>query len=272
MRSVSRLTAIWLFLLLALVNPTATAAASFEFSATAKTAFDKMKEAADKETAAKLTSQYAELQTLQKQTVEWDARIEKLHYQNEEAVLSTRTRIKELDAEKLRELEAAVAQAKKKYEPLFNLYDSLNQQLRIANSFRNKLMIRVLKPQVETAKAAVRLAKLDIRGKEAALKTAKANTAKTIKKLRELLSDIDPVKVKIKASKSSISLTKKQFTTEASILNRVVKKGNTTATLSSFTRMLAYMKQINGHKQKIYDYEQQTVSIIAEVDAQLAVK
>ena len=272
MHSLSRLTAIGLVLLLALVSPAAIAAASFEFSVTAKTAFDKMKGAADKATAARLSSQYAELQTIQKQSADWDTRIDNLHYRNEEAILATRKRIKEVDAEKLRRLETAVTQAKQKYEPLFILYDSLNQQLSIAKSFKDKTLISLLKPQVETAKAAVQLAKLDIRSKEAALKTAKAIAAKTIKKLRDLLSDIDPVKVKIKASKSSISRTKQQFTTEAAILNQVVKKGDSTATLSSFTRMLAYMKRINDHKQKIYAYEQQTMSMIAKVDAQLAVK
>ncbi|KRE47822.1 hypothetical protein [Paenibacillus sp. Soil522] len=272
MRFISRLTALGLVLLLALVSPTVLAAVSFEFSATAKAAFDKMKGAADKATAAKLASQYAELQTIQKQSADWDTRIDNLHYRNEEAILATRKRIKEVDAEKLRRLEAAVIQAKQKYEPLFNLYDSLNQQLSIAKSFKDKTLTGLLKPQVEMAKAAVQLAKLDIRSKEAVLKTAKASTTKTIKKLRDLLSDIDPVKVKIKASKSSISRTKQQFTTEASILNQVVRKRDSTATLSSFTRMLAYMKQINDLKQNIYAYEQQTMSIIAKVDTQLAVK
>ncbi|WP_054026098.1 hypothetical protein [Bacillus sp. FJAT-28004] len=270
MQSVSKLTVVMLVLLLAFLSPATIAAASFEFSVTAKTAFDKMKGAADKGTSAKLTSQYAELQASQKLTIDWDMRIDKLHYQNEENVLATRKRIKEVDAEKLNRLEAAVVKAKKKYEPLFNLYDSLNQQLNLAKSFKDKLLTNVLKPQVETTKAAVQLAKLDIRSKETALRTAKASTAKRIKNLRELLSGIDPLKVKIKAAKSAISRIKKQFTTETSILNQVLKKGDSTATLSSLTRMLAYTKQINEQKQKTYAHEQQTMSIIAKVDAQIA--
>ncbi|WP_139991304.1 hypothetical protein [Paenibacillus paridis] len=265
----SKLTAIGLALILAFTSPAVIAASSFEFSATAKTAFDKMKGAADKSTAAKLTSHYADLQAVQKHTIEWDTKIDKLHYQNEEAVLATRKRIKEVDADKLQKLEAAVVQAKKKYEPLFTLYDSLNQQLSIAKSYKNKTLANSLKPQVETTKAAVQIAKLDIRSKEAALKTAKANTAKTIKKLRDTLSEIDPIKIKIKAAKSSISSMKKQFTTETSLLNQAVKKGDSSASLSSLARMLASVKQINEHKQKTLTYEQQTSAIIAKVDAQL---
>ncbi|MGO4694109.1 hypothetical protein AB4Z50_07490 [Paenibacillus sp. 2TAB26] len=270
MPSASKLTVVLFVLLLAFLSPTTIAAAPFEFSVTAKTAFDKMKGTADKGTSAKLTSQYTELQEIQKLTLDWDVRIDKLHYQNEETVLATRKRIKEVGAEKLVQLEAAVVQTKKKYEALFNLYDSLNQQLSLAKSFKDKWLTNALKPQVETTKAAVQLAKLDIRSKETALRTAKASTAKTIKDLRELLSGIDPLKVKIKASKSTISSIKKQFTTETSILNQVLKKGDSTATSSSFTRMLAYTKQINEQKQKTYNYEQQTMSIIAKVDAQIA--
>lgn len=272
MRFVSRFAAlsIALMLLLALVNPAMLAAASFEFGVTVKTAFDKMKGAADKPTAAKLTSQYAELQAKQRLAIDWDARISKLHYQNEEAILATRKRIKEVNADKLLKLEAAVTQVKKKYEPLFRLYDSLNQQLSIAKSFKDKTIVNVLKPQVETTKAAVSLAKLDIRSKEAALRSEKANTANTIKKLRDLLSGIDPIKVKIKAAKSSVSRIKKQFATEASVLNQVIKKGDAAATVSSFIRMLAYMQQINDLKQNTYAYEQQKMAILAKVDAQIA--
>jgi hypothetical protein len=259
-----------LILLLSQVHPAVHAAASFEFGVTVKTAFDKMKGAADKTTAAKLTTQYAELQTIQRLALDWDSRISKLHYQNEEAVLAARKRIKEVDADKLLKLEAAVAQVKKKYEALFRIYDSLNQQLSIAKSFKDKTIVNVLKPQVETTKAAVQLAKLDIRSKEAALKNGKANTANTIKKLREQLNHIDPIKIKIKASNSSVSQTKKQFATEASILNQVVKKGDATATQSTFIRMVAYMQQIVSYKQNIYAYEQQTMAIIAKVDAQTA--
>lgn len=270
MKIASRLTVFGLVFLFLLAAPSVISAASFEFSATAKTAFDKMKGAADKTTAAKLTSQYAELQSVQKLTLDWDSRIDKLHYQNEEAVLTTRKRIKEIDADKLLQLESAVAQAKKKYEPLFRLYDSLNQQLSIAKSFKDKFATSLLKPQVETTKAAVQLAKLDIRSKEAALKEAKANTAKSIKKLRDQLGGIDSIKVKIKASKSSVSTTKKYFTTETSLLNQAVKKGDAAASSGSLARMLAYIKLINEQKQKTYAYEQQISSTIAKVDAQIS--
>lgn len=269
MQTVSKRTAIMLVLLLVFLCPPSLAAAPFELSVTAKTAFDKMTVAADRATSLKLTSQYAELQAVQKQTIEWDLRIDKLHYQNEEAEIASRKRIKDVDADKLSKLEATLVQTKKKYEPLFVLYDTLNQQLNLAKSLKNKGLASILSPQVEAAKVAVQLAKADIRSKDTALRTAKASTTKTTKDFREHLSEIDPIEVKIKASKSVISNTNKQFTTEASILNQVVRKGDSTATLSSFISMLTHTKQINEQKQKIYAYEQQVMSLITKVDARI---
>lgn len=261
-----------LLLLFALLSPASASAAPFEFTPTAKAAFDKMTAAASKATAAKLTSQYAELQRAQKLSIEWDAKIDQLHYRNEEEALAARQRIREVDAAKLQRLQEELAQTKKKYEPLFALYDSLRQQLSLAKSMKDKWLAGVLSPQIDTAKAAVQLAKLDIRSKEAALKKAKADAAKTMKKLRDMLAGADPLKIKIKAAKSAAGHVKKQFQTEASILNRVVRKGDSTASLSSFARMLGYMKQINGERQKIYGYEQQIAGIIAKVNSQPGMK
>lgn len=272
MRTITKLTVSLFVLMLVILSPLSVSAASFEFTVTAKTAFDKMKAAADKTTAAKLTTQYTELQTVQKQDIEWDTKINTLHYRNEEALLSTRKKMKEIDAEALLKLETAVTKTKKDYQPLFAVYDSLNQQLKIAKSGKNKIMIKAVSTQLETTKVAVQLAKLDIKTREAALKAAKTAAANKTKKLRTILSDIDALKVKTKAAKSTVSSTNKSFTTEAAILNQVVRKGEATATQSSLTRLNAFMKAIIEQKQKMYDYEQGVTAIIVKADAQLAIK
>lgn len=272
MHSARQLMFLLIALLLLLLPPVTAAAASFEFTVTAKTAFDKMLTASDKATASKLTKQFADLQALQKQDTEWDTKINNLHYRNDEAILLTRARIKEIDAAKLAKLDAEVKKAKDKYQPLFDLYDSLNQQLKVAKSFKNKTLVSLLQPQVETTKAVVQLAKQDIRNKEAALKSAKTAATASMKKIKEILATIDSVKVKIKAAKSTVSSTNKQFKTEGTILNQVVRKGDTTAALSSFTRLIAFMRQIIEQKQKTYSCEQQISAIIAKADTQMAAK
>ncbi|WP_424768496.1 hypothetical protein [Paenibacillus sp. sgz302251] len=270
MHTVPKPTALLLILLLIALYPTAVSASSFEFTVTAKSAFDKMKAAADKATTSKLTSQYTALQTVQKQTIQWDTKINDLHYRNEDAELTTRQRIKEVDANKLRKLEADVSRAKKQYQPLFNHYDTIRQQLSIAKSYQSKTLVSILNPQVETTKAAVQIAKQDIRSKEAALKAAKATATKTMKRIKDILIESDKVNIKIRSAKSAISTQKKQFTTETKILNQVVRKGDATATLSSFTRLISFTKQVNEQKQKIFAYEQQISSVIAKANVQLS--
>lgn len=262
-----------LFIILLIVSSPITAlAASFDFTITAKTAFDKMTAAANKTTADKLTQQYAELKNLQKQDINWDTTINELHYQNEEAVLLARKKIKEIDAPKLLKLAAEVEQAKKKYDPLFNTYDTLNQQLKVARSIKNKTLISLLAPQVETVKVAVQVAKLDIRNKEAIYRTAKEETANAMKKTKDILAGIDPLKVKIKAEKGSVSSTKKHFSTEVNVINQVARKGDSTATLSSFIRLISLQRQIIAQKQKMYAYEQQIATVIVKTNAQIAGK
>lgn len=272
-RTHAKLTVLLLALWLSFFLPAASInAASFEFTVTVKTAFDKMTAAANSSTSAKLKQQYADLQAVQKQDIDWDKKVNDLHYKNEEALLATNARIKVIDAAKLSKLENDITAAKKKYEPVFTLYDSLNKQLSIAKSLKNKELTAFLKPQVEAAKVAVQLAKQDIKTKQTALSTAKTAAAKTKSQIKATLAGIDTNKVKVKAAKSTISSVKKQFTTEATILNQVVRKGDATATASSFTRLISYQRQINEQKQKIYTYEQQITSIIAKADSQLAGK
>lgn len=274
MRLSTKLTVSILALLLLFIAPTASivTAASFEFTVTYKTAFDKMLKAANSTTAVTLEKQYADLQSLQKQDVDWDKKIKDLHYSNDEAVLLTRSKLKEIDAATIKKLQDEVLRTKEKYQPLVNVYDSLKQQLALAKSLKNSMLAAMLKPQVETAKVAVQLARQNIRDKEASLKAAKAATAQTVKQIKETLAGIDVTKVKVKAAKSTISSTKKQFTTEITILKQVVKKGDSTAAISSFTRLLSLQRQINEQKGKIFAYEQQITTIITKANSQIPAK
>ncbi|MFX3635816.1 MAG: hypothetical protein ACE3L7_27980 [Candidatus Pristimantibacillus sp.] len=274
MRLSNKLTVSILTFLLLFMAPVASIvnAASFEFTVTYKTAFDKMIKAAKEATAGTLEKQYVDLQALQKQDVDWDKKINDLHYSNDEAVLLTRSKLKEIDAAKIKKLQEEVQRTKDKYQPLVAVYDSLKQQLALAKSLKNTTLAAMLKPQVETAKVAVQLARQNIRDKEAALKAAKAATAQTVKQIRETLAGIDTTKVKVKAAKSTISSTKKQFTTEVTILKQVVKKGDATATISSFTRLLSLQRQINEQKGKVFAFEQQITTIITKANSQIPSK
>ncbi|MUT64782.1 hypothetical protein [Paenibacillus sp. NEAU-GSW1] len=243
-------------------------AAAFEFSAAGKAAFDKMADAAKDGT--QLKKQYSDLQSAQKRELDWDRKINELHYRNEEALAAARSRIKQIGAKKQADLAAEVEKTRSKYEPLFELYDSLKQQLALAKSLNSKTMTAILQPQVDTAKTAIAMAREDIKAKENALKKAKdeANAAK--KKLNGMLAPInDSLKIKIRSSKGTISSLKKSFATEGKILNQSVRRGDAAASSASFIRMLDWQQQINEQKQSIYKYETQIGSIISNASAQI---
>jgi len=243
-------------------------AASFEFTITAQAAFDKMTAAAKKEIAVQLKEQYAQLQAVQLAAIELDKKINALHYSNEEELLATGRRIKEIDLHKISQLNTDVKQTRDKYEPLFKLYEVKKQQLAVAKSLKNKELMAVLKVQVESVKTAVSLAREDIRSKESALKTAKAAVASRSKQIKSTLSDIDALKIRIKAIKSKVSTTKRLFTAETASLNQAVRKSDSTTTLRSFAKLLSSQQQINKYKQEILAYEQQITSVIAKANSQ----
>ncbi|MFF2482262.1 hypothetical protein [Paenibacillus sp. NPDC058071] len=242
-------------------------AAAFEFTVTARTAFDKMTGDAGQASGDKLKKQYAELQALQKQDLDWDTKVNGLHYRNEESLIAVKKSAKEIDAAKVARLETELTAARKKYEPVFKLYDSLKQQHTAAKKLKSKTAVAYLEPQLDAAKFGVTLAKEDLKKKEAALKAAKTAATAARKKVADTLSGADSLNVKIKAAKSTISTTKKHFATEGAVLNQAVRKADVTASSGSFIRMISYQKQIIEQKQKIHVYETQIEAVIAKAKA-----
>lgn len=256
-------------ILLSLALSAVAAAAPFEFTPTAKKAFDKMLAGATSSVSSSIKKQHAELQTLQKQDAEWDARISTLHYNNEEKEDKLRKAIREIDAAKIKALEAAAAALKKQHEPLFKLYDSQKSQLSLARSFKFKELTSFLNMQVEVTKAAVQTAKKKQSDKTAEIKKAKADANAKMKAIRDMLGTNATNETRIKAAKATAGTYKSLFTTESKVLGGAVRSGDTTATSSSFIRMIAYQRQIIVQKVNIHTYEGRIAATIAQAEAKL---
>lgn len=253
----------------ALSLPAPAFAAPFEFTAAAKTSFDKMVNTANTHTAALLKKQYTELQTLQQQDVGWDSKISSLHYINEENETALRKRIKDIDVGKIKALEETATKTKAKYKPLFDLYEVQKGKLSLAKAAKNKDLTAFVNTQVGITKAAVQSAKRDISSKAAAVKKAKSDASAKRKELRAMLSANDAAKTRIKAAKSAASSSKKLFTSETKKLLQAVRKSDSSAATTSFTRMLLYQRQIITQKSNMYSYEEQIASVIAKTEAKL---
>lgn len=272
MNTNKKIAALLITLMLYTVAPTAITAASLELSASMKTALGKMTAAADSSLKGKINTLYSDLLNLQEQDQNWDARIKTLHYKNEETLIVLRRQIKQIDADKLNKLEIQVNQTRDRYKPLFALYTSLNKQIAAAKPLKNKVLNAMLRLQADSMKTVYQLARQDIRTKENALKAAKDSAAKTIKKIRETLADIDPINVQIKAERSATNTPRKRVSTEWINFKYAVKKSDAKSTLDSLTTLVPLSHQIVYQKQKIHTLEKKISDTILKAKAQIPSK
>lgn len=248
--------------------PISTLAASFELSATAKDSFDKMVSSTNATSANLLNNRYADTLNLQQQSQEWDTKIKDLHTTNEGELVAIKQQIQIVDSVKLTTLQTQLTEARNRYEPLFNMYESLNQQKAAAKKLSNKTYYNLLQTQTENMKIAVQLARADIRNKVNTLTTAKNDAAKTKKTLRAMLDPISPLKTQIQTTKSNTSTTQKKFTAETSTFKQSIKNSHVSSSLKSLEALVTHIKKVIEYKQKTYSLEQQ----ISEIERKVKLK
>ncbi|NWL86267.1 MULTISPECIES: hypothetical protein [unclassified Paenibacillus] len=248
--------------------PGQASAAAFEFTDSINAQLGATADKAGKN-GAKLRKQYTDFKSSRTQIASLDDRTSALHYDNESKATAVRKAISNIDSSKISKLEEQVKTTKSKYQPLYTSYTSLNKQVAAANKLKDKSLYKVLKAQAEGMKLVVDITKQDLKSKEAALKTAKAERTKKQKQIRSILSEIDAVKTKIKAEKSAVSTPNKQLTTEWSNFKAAVKKNDADRTMDILARLLTLSAQINTKKQNIYNHESKISSIIQRANSML---
>jgi hypothetical protein len=266
-----RIAVLLLAMLIGITAPTALLAASMEFTASIKAAWDKTVAKADNTLKAKLNVLYTDFTSLKVQEQNTGEEIDTIHYANEQAELALRKQIKLIDAEKLKQLENQVKAARDRYKPLFEMYSSLNQQITAARALKNKSLNAILRSQADSMKIAVQLARQDIKAKVDALKAAKALASQKMKKQREILAGADPLEIEIKAQKSAISSTKKRAFSSWTAFTQAVKKLEASAAYGSFSSVVSYNRQVTYQKQNIQTLEKRISDIISNAKKQLAV-
>ncbi|CAM3014157.1 hypothetical protein PASE110613_12375 [Paenibacillus sediminis] len=260
-----------LVVLLTLHHPASVKAASMELSPAQKSNLDKTTASTDRALAGKINALYSTFLTLQVQDQKIDQNISTLHYSNEEALAILRKQIKLIDAEKLSKLDNALKQTKERYKPLFDLYSTLNKQIAAARKLKNKELSSALRSQADTVKIAVQLAREDIQAKEHALAAAKDEAGKKIKKIRNILSEIDPLIMKIKAERSTATILKRNVSPMWKTLTQSIKDNDAKRTESSLTNINSLLRQISEQKQKMMNLEGKISGIIQSARAQMPI-
>ncbi|MDR9854421.1 hypothetical protein RJP21_12485 [Paenibacillus sp. VCA1] len=264
------LTALSLAISLCLFDPrSAEAAASMQWSSSQQNAVDRAV-ASDAGLRVQLSTLYRTFTDLQEQLRKADQEINALHYKNEEIKSNLTKQIKLIDADKIAKLEAAAKQAKDKYKPLFSMYTSLNQQIQTASKLKNKQLSSALKTQADTMKVAVQIAKADIKNKEQALAAAKTKRTAAQKKIRGIMASADPLRIRIKAEKSTASSLNKNVSPMWRNVTQSVKGGNGKQIYNTLNTLVSQLRQVQAQKQKILSLENQIGGILQNAKSQLA--
>ncbi|TMV45671.1 hypothetical protein FE783_28735 [Paenibacillus mesophilus] len=261
---IRKLTAVLLAFWIAAFASAAANAASYELSASQKTAFDKLAGS-----DPRLDAQYAELIGLQQQDKDWEVWTKAAGSRNDEALSDLRRDVAAIDSALLDKLKAEMEQTKERYKPILDSYTALNKQISAAKSLPGKELTSFLRMRADSMKILVQLAKLEIKAKEAAYRTAKDSATAKQKKVRAAMADIDPLEAAIKAEKSSTGAVKKRFADNWKAFTPLVKKGEAHSLSATLDNLLADFRLVVVHKQNLYNLEIQISGAIETAKAQL---
>jgi hypothetical protein len=259
----------FIVLLFTIFTATPAVAATVELNVPIKATFDKAVASADIQTAAKLNSLYRELGTLLEQDRNSETKIKALHYRNLEALIALRKQIREIDADKLSQLEAQVLQTKEQYKPLFTQYNSINNQISLARAVKSKTLSSVLRTQADAMRPAIAFAREHIKLRETELKAAKDNANRTIKAARLNLETIEPLEVQIRSQRSATSLPRKSLSPVWTNFKYAIKKSAARSSLDSLATLVLLSRQISLQQQKIYTLEVKISDIITKTKAEI---
>lgn len=250
-----------------LMMPGVTEAASFTFSAAAKTAYDKMTASAEPALRTKLQAQYDELSALELKGDQAEADAYAQHDRNEQQLKTVKLRIKAIDEADIAKLDGQIKAAQAKYKPLFESYTSLNKRMEAARKLKNKDLNAALKLQADIMKVTVQLARDDIRAKQDKLKLAKNAASAKAKRAKEPLEAIDGLKARIQAEKRAASSAKQAGKTLWSSFNSAAKKNMPNDASSDLANVIKLAGQIRAAKQNQYALELKIADAISRAGA-----
>ena len=254
-------------LLLQTSGPVSAAAA--ESAGSFRPTFDKLVAESDAAGRAKLSAQYGELALLESDCTTQAAAVKTRQYANEERLKKVKQQIKEIDAAKLARLKLETEQVRKKYQPLFDSYKSLNNQADTASSLGAKSLATALRKQANLLKIPQQLARQDIKNKDAALKTAKTKATQSGKRVKDTLAKIDSLKIKLKASRSTAAAHKSSYGPLWTTFRSAVKKKEIKSAAAGLPSLITLSRKQLEQLQQQVKLEEEISGILATAEKQL---
>nr|WP_145403580.1 hypothetical protein [Paenibacillus xylanexedens] len=241
-----------------------------ELSVNAQKAWDTVLNKADASTKRSLLRAYESTGEWKTQEGLWQQKIKQLHKANADELVKLRKAIRETDAAKLTALQKSLEDTQARYEPLFILYRSLNQQWSATKGVQNKEWRAALHAQTETLKPLVKLARENIRTWKAKLAEARKQKNAEIKRLRTVLNAETAVKKQIQTAQKKVSLGRERYSNELRSFKQTLKKGDPARTLTTLHSLEAAAEKCTSARQTIYSLEQKISEIYVKVGQEVS--
>lgn len=252
--------------------PPAASAASIEVTDALKKSFDRTAAAADPALRTRLEAQYAKLLTARSQRENWENTVKKAHYANDEQEAAIRRSLREVDANKLKELERQIEQAKRAAEPIDQLYASVNRMADLARSAGQKELAKQYRSRAEAIKPAVQLARQEIRRKQDALKAAKKARTDKVNRIRTVLAEREKLDARIKAERTALTSPSRRIGEEWKNFKAAVKAQDAARTSSALSKLIADHETIVNVHQRIHNHERSIGAVLDRASAMLAAR
>lgn len=198
-----------------------------------------------------------------------NSKIQKLRKQNNDALKSIRTVIQSTDQALLSRLSSEASSVQKKHAPLLEQYSTLSKQSTAAKKAKDLKTVTLLDLKRNKLKAAVTLARAEIKTKTTALAAARKQTAAKLKPVKDALAPITALKKQITAESKNLAATQKVRAEADKQYKAAVKQGDAVRAATELKSSYEQMKRIHSMQQNIYSWEQKTSPALRAAESKL---
>jgi colicin import membrane protein len=213
-----------------------------------------------------LHGKYTSLQAALKSEV---STIQMLRKENNETLKSIHAVIASTDKALLTRLSSEATSAQKKHAPLLEQYSTLGKQSTTAKKARDFKRATLLDLRRNKLKAAVTIARTEIKAKTDALATARKQTVTKTKPIKDALAPITALKKQITTENKNITVAQKVRSEADKRYKLAVKQGDAITAATSMRASYEQMVHIHSLQQKIYSWEQKIALALRAAESKL---
>ncbi|OMD43433.1 hypothetical protein [Paenibacillus odorifer] len=197
------------------------------------------------------------------------SKIQILRKQNNETLKSIHTVIESTDKALLSRLSSEATTVQKKHAPLLEQYSTLSKQSAAAKKAKDFKTATLLDLRRNKLKAAVTIARTEIKAKTDALATARKQTATKLKPIKDALAPITALKKQITDENKNIVAAQKVRSEADKHYKSAVKQGDAITAATELRASYDQMIRVHAMQQNIYSWEQKIALALRAAESKL---